>query len=477
MTGSPPPPYGANEAERPSAEDELLEAQISRREYQLERRIAVGGMAEIFLARLTGASGFRRHVVVKKIHPRWAHNEDVLSLFRDEARLGAALRHHNIVQVLDYGRSGESTFLVLEFVDGRNLAELITAASEDRRYLPADVVAFAIAECCGALDHIHRRRDSNGEHLAVIHRDINPANVLLSWDGEVKITDFGVAAGQNRELQTAHGILRGTFPYMSPEQTLCRPLDGRSDIFSLGVVLYEALTAHHPFADDDDYLTIKAIQDEDPASPDRLRPDLDPALCAIVRRAIAKDREDRYPTAGAFQADLLAWLRVAGTSHGAAALARELERACPGQRAAGTDVQPTRILLGPTRPGTSRPLLDLTRLEARRGPRRVGGAIVPDDTYSDRSRTDASLPDRSHADEEPIELPPLPATWDEAPDVAAASFPPTVGQRGPVSMERMTPAHGPPRRRRRRRSRAWMGWLALLLSSLGVLGWALVQLG
>ena len=445
-----------------------MDVQVSRREYQLERRIAVGGMAEVFLARLNGAAGFMRQVVVKKIHPRWAHNDDVLSLFRDEARLGAALRHHNIVQVLDYGRSGESTYLVLEYVDGRNLAELITSAADDRRYLPSEVAAFAVAECCGALEHIHSRRDGAGEHLGIVHRDINPANVLLSWDGEVKITDFGVAAGQHRELQTAHGILRGTFPYMSPEQTLCRPLDGRSDIFSLGVVLYEALTAHHPFADDDDYLTIKAIQEEDPASPDRLRADLDPALCAIVRRAMAKDADDRYASAGAFHQDLVAWLRARGTSHGAATLAREMERAYPEQRSSGKDVQPTRIRLGPTRPGTGKPLLDLSRLEARRGPRRIGGAITPDETYSEDPRPVVV--------EDVLEMPPAPRTWDEPVNASSASMPPGM-QRGPVSMERIKPAAVARTRRRRQQDRAWMAWLALLLGALGVLAWALVQLG
>ena len=445
-----------------------MDAQVSRREYQLERRIAVGGMAEVFLARLTGASGFQRRVVVKKIHPRWANNEDVLSLFRDEARLGAALRHHNIVQVLDYGRSGESTYLVLEYVDGRNLAELISTAADDRRYLPPDVAAFTVAECCGALEHIHRRRDGTGEHLGIVHRDINPANVLLSWDGEVKITDFGVAAGQHRELQTAHGILRGTFPYMSPEQTLCRPLDGRSDIFSLGVVLYEALTAHHPFADDDDYLTIKAIQDEDPASADRLRPDLDPALCAIVRRAIAKERDERYASAGAFQRDLLAWLRAGGTSHGAATLSREMERAYPEQRSSGKDVRPTRIRLGPTRPGVGKPLLDLSRLEARRGPRRIGGAIVPDDSWSEEPNPVVV--------EDVLEMPPVSGNWDGPSNASSASILPGA-QRGPVSMERLKPAAAARTRRRRGRDRAWMGWLTLLLGALGVLAWALVQLG
>lgn len=446
-----------------------MNLQVSRREYQLERRIAVGGMAEVFLARLSGNAGFRRRVVIKKIHPRWAHNEDVLSLFRDEARLGAALRHHNIVQVLDYGRSGESTYLVLEYVNGRNLAELITAASDDRRYLPPEVVAFAVAECCGALGHIHSRTDVHGEHLGVVHRDINPANVLLSWDGEVKLTDFGVAAGHHRELKTAHGILRGTFPYMSPEQTLCRPVDGRSDIFSIGVVLYEALTAHHPFADDDDYLTIKAIQDEDPAAPDRLRPELDPALSAIVKRAMAKDPDDRYETAAALQADLHAWLRAAGTSHGAATLAREMERAFPDPSASGRDVAPERIRLGPTRPGTERPLLDLTRLEARRGPRRVGGAIVPDETWTQPAKADSV--------DEVLEMPPMPAPWDDrpAPRLNDASLTP----RGPVSMEGIRPAAGPPRRRpsrARKQQSAWMAWLALLLGALGVLAWAVVQL-
>lgn len=444
-----------------------MESVETRREYRLERRIAVGGMAEVFLARLEGPSGFRRKVVVKKIHPRWANNEDVLSLFRDEARLGASLRHHNIVQVLDYGRSGEGTYLVLEFVDGRNLAELITAVANQRDYVPSTAAAFAVAECCAALEHIHSRTDVHGSPLGVVHRDINPANVLLSWDGEVKITDFGVAAGHHRELKTAHGILRGTFPYMSPEQTLCQPVDGRSDIFSLGVVLYECLTAHHPFADEDDYLTIKAIQDEVPASPDRLRADLDPAICAIVRRAMAKDPEDRYPTARAFQDDLLAWLRSQRASHGGSGLARLMESAFPDPNPTGGDVDPVRIRLGPTTPGSGKPLLDLSRLEARRGPQRIGGAISPDESYRDAVTAREPAP-------KPV-LPELPAPWDGRRDQRepglSASLPPAA-PRGPVSMQRIRRAPA-----RRPEPHAWVGWCLLLAGAVGVLAWALYHLG
>jgi len=351
-----------------------------RRHYKLVQRIATGGMGEVFLANAEGAAGFQRKVVIKKVHPRWSHNADVMSLFRDEARLGAALDHQNIVRVLDYGKSGDGVFIVLEYIEGRNLAELITVATERREYLPAEIVAWVGMQCCQALEHIHGRKTRAGDHLGVVHRDINPANVLLSSSGEVKLTDFGVAAGHHRELKTAHGILRGTFPYMSPEQTRCQPLEGRSDIFSLAIVLYEALTAHHPFADDEDYLTIKAIQEEVPPSPDDLRRDVDPALSAIIMRALGKDPEDRQDSARALHADLRAWLRKSERRASAPRLADLMGKYFPHAAPRGESVEALRIALGPTTPGTAtRPILDLSSLDLRPGNKRVGGAILPKD--------------------------------------------------------------------------------------------------
>lgn len=421
------------------------------RSYKLVQRIATGGMGEVFLAALEGSAGFNRRVVVKKIHPRWAHNEDVLSLFRDEARLGAALDHPNIVSVLDYGRSPEGTFLVLEYVPGRNFAELITAATDKRRYLPTEIVAWVGLQCCKALEHIHGRTTRGGDHLGVVHRDINPANVLLSFAGETKLTDFGVAAGHHRELKTAHGILRGTFPYMSPEQTRCKPLDGRSDLFSLGIVLYEGLTAHHPFADDEDYLTIKAIQEEEPPSPRGLRNDVDPALDAIVMRSIAKDPEDRYSDARAMADDLLAWLRDRQVRSGAADLSELMERLFPDQGQRGEAIDAFRISLGPTTPGRApKPLLDLTSLDLRPGNKRVGGAIVPNDP--DEVKPAASLHEPVEFD--PVGPPPLrdvapPALPTQLPGpVPRRTLPPSAQiQRGPVSMDgiRKAPAARPPR--------------------------------
>ena len=342
-------------------------------------------MAEVFLAHLEGSGGFQRRVVIKKILRRWAHNADVLSLFRDEARIGSRLDHHNVVQVLDYGRYGDDTYLVLEYVEGRNLAELISAAADHGHYLPATTAAFTASECCSALDHIHGRTDRTGEHLGVVHRDINPANILISHGGEVKLTDFGVAAGLHRELKTAHGILRGTFPYMSPEQTYCRPVYGRSDIFSVGICLYEALTARHPFAEDEDYLTIKNIQELTPTPPDHLRGDLDPALCAIVARCLEKDPDDRYRSARALQDDLVGWLRARKATYGAGRLGRIMTECFPSTSPPGAPVDPVQITLGPTTPGSANPLLDLSLLDSRKKPR-VGGAIEPgaspDDTIT-----------------------------------------------------------------------------------------------
>ncbi len=324
-------------------------------------------MAEVFLASLQGAVGFDRDVVVKKIHPRWADNADVLSLFKDEARLGSRLNHPNIVQVLDYGRSDGSTYLVMEWVEGYNAADVLAAAEDALEPMSPAIAVTISAEIARALEHIHTATDDFGGNMGIVHRDLNPANILVSFSGEVKLTDFGVAAGGHRELKTEHGILRGTFPYMSPEQTRCRPLDGRADLFSLGICLYEMLTGRHPFADEEDYLTIERIQDEEPPRPSVLRDGIDPALDAIVMRMLAKDPQDRHDDARAVKADLDAWLRNTHPEfEGTSGLIRLMLYLFPRGTSGGEDVEPLEIDLGPTHPGRAMPLLDVSSLERNR---------------------------------------------------------------------------------------------------------------
>lgn len=459
--------------------------QATRRQYRLLRKIATGGMAEVFLGRLEGPEGFQRRVVIKKILRRWAHNDDVLSLFRDEARIGARLDHHNVVQVLDYGRSGEDTYLVLEYVEGRNLAELISAAADQGHYLPAVTAAFIASECCSALDHIHRRTDRTGEHLGVVHRDVNPANILISHGGEVKLTDFGVAAGLHRALQTAHGILRGTFPYMSPEQTFCRPVDGRSDIFSLGICLYEALTSRHPFAEDEDYLTIKNIQELMPTPPDHIRGDLDGALCAIVARCLEKDPDDRPEDARELQDDLVGWLRKGKATYGAGRLGRIMKECFPGSALPGPDVEHVQITLGPTTPGVGNPLLDLSLLDGRKS-RRVGGAIAPQDSVEEVAPTarpllvDETLPPEVEAlseeddEPEPPEAEPTSELWDGVIRAASPRWGDLDRRRGSASDLAPMPAAadvGPISMDRIRRAPAKHPWsFTPLLWSLGLFG-------
>ncbi len=358
----------------------------------------------MYLASLRGAVGFDRDVVIKKIHPRWLDNADVLSLFRDEARLGSRLNHPNIVQVLDYGRSGSSTFLVMEWVEGYNAADVIVTAEDSLDPLAPPVAVAIAGEVCAALEHIHSCTDDFGTNLGIVHRDLNPANILLSFAGEVKLTDFGVAAGQHRELKTEHGILRGTFPYMSPEQTRCRPLDGRSDLFSLGICLYELLTGRHPFADDEDYLTIERIQDEEPPSPSMLRPEVDPALDAIVMRCLSKDPADRPDSARQLREDLDAWLRRAAPRlDTTSALIRLMIHLFPRGMTAGEEVEAIDIEIGPTHPGRETPLLDVSSVERNRPVmsslvqrRSLPGEFVGNDDESNIVRLDALLdPDDS----------------------------------------------------------------------------------
>jgi serine/threonine protein kinase len=280
--------------------------------YILLDRIAIGGMAEIFKAKAPGLGGFEKVLAIKRLHPRYSQDADFIEMLIDEARITVELAHSNIGQIFDLGKVDDHYFIAMEYIDGRDLYRALKRLRERRMQFPLDAAAYVAMEACAGLDYAHRKRDGRGRPLNIIHRDVSPQNVLLSMEGDVKIVDFGIAKAALRAYETESGIIKGKFYYMSPEQARGEHLDHRTDIFSLGIVLYEMLTGDLLYKDDDEVTLLSKVRRADIEPPSAMRPDLPTSLERIVMRALSRDREDRYPSAQHMQRDLARYLRDAG---------------------------------------------------------------------------------------------------------------------------------------------------------------------
>jgi serine/threonine protein kinase len=280
----------------------LLPEQFGR--YSLLGHLATGGMAEVWLARQLGMQGFEKIVVIKRARPELTDAETT-ELFLDEARLVATLEHPNIAQVYEIGAVNGSYFFVMEYVDGADLRRLIEAAIAKRHPITLADALYVITHVCTALHYAHEKHDLEGRPMRLIHRDVSPSNVLISHDGSIKVCDFGIAKARNRKTgDTQSGVLKGKFSYMSPEQCQTKPIDRRSDVFSIGILLYELSTLTKLFRGTSDFALLQQIV-EKPIPPPSLRvPTYPRELEKIVMRALAKSPEDRYPTAQALQLDL-----------------------------------------------------------------------------------------------------------------------------------------------------------------------------
>jgi serine/threonine-protein kinase len=270
-------------------------------DYILERKLSQGGMAEVFLAR---SSTHERQVVVKSL---FQPNARLAAMMAEEARIQAQLSHPNVVQVLDLVEAEGRPYIVMEYLDGKNLRELLHRSAERGVRIPFGVTCHIIKEVLSALSYAHSRTNDDGAPLGLVHRDVSPANIFLTWSGKVKLIDFGVAkatCGADRGLTRA-GEIKGKISYMSPEQIQRLPLDERSDLFSVGIVLWEMLAMRRLFARQNDYETLVAIMRDEVPPPSKLA-DVPPAMDVICSRALALDRNQRYPNAEAMLADLQA---------------------------------------------------------------------------------------------------------------------------------------------------------------------------
>lgn len=277
--------------------------------FDLLEPIGEGGMARIYLARVHGIGGFEKLVVVKQILPRLAQDTEFVARFFDEARLAATLQHPNIAEVYEVDEADGVYFYSMEYVRGRDLRYAMQACRHRGRALGLGEVVTVMTGLCAGLHHAHTRADADGRALGIVHRDVSPANVLLSFDGEVKLADFGVAKARTSMVSTVAGRLRGKIPYMSPEQCRGEALDRRSDVYSAGVVLWEALAGRRLHDGESELAVLRAISDRDALPVTVGRPDCPPALAAIVAKALARSPAQRYQSAEQLQLALEAFAR------------------------------------------------------------------------------------------------------------------------------------------------------------------------
>lgn len=262
--------------------------------YEILRRLAYGGMAEVLLGRVSGADGFSREVVIKRVLPQHSENGAFIAMFRDEARITAQLYHGNIVQVIDFDEHEGQHFLVLEYVNGPSLAALLGALRQRSLRLTIAEAAYITSEVARALDYAHRKRGTDGGPLMVVHRDVSPSNILISHEGEVKLVDFGIARARARLTPTAHGVgvVKGKLSYLAPE-ALDGRVEPRSDLFALGVVAYEMLTGRQLFTGTSEAEVIYKVMAAEIPAPSLLNPDVPPEVDQIVVRLLNRELAGR----------------------------------------------------------------------------------------------------------------------------------------------------------------------------------------
>ncbi|MAQ13271.1 MAG: hypothetical protein CMN30_00525 [Sandaracinus sp.] len=294
--------------------------------YQLLELLARGGMAEVFKAKSHGVEGFEKVLVIKRILPELSSNPDFVEMFINEAKIAVTLSHANVVQVFDLGRADETYFIAMEYVAGSDLATVLRRARKYDKPLPIELAVYVIAEVAKGLDYAHRRRDADLQPLHIVHRDVSPQNVLLSYEGEVKLTDFGIAKARGSvEDGTAAGVLKGKYAYMAPEQARGREVDARTDLFSLGTVLYEALAGRSPFLAASTYDTLQRVRSGEAKPLAEVSGEIPEELSAIVARAMSPHPADRHEDAGRFYEDLVQFLYSTGRRVGGHDLSNYLD--------------------------------------------------------------------------------------------------------------------------------------------------------
>ncbi len=269
-------------------------------------------MAEVWRGKITGEAKFQKIVAIKKILPHVAEDEDFITMFTDEALITASLQHANIGQVYEFSKIGDVYFIAMEYISGRDLKSVWSWSKARAQIMPVELSSYIVAKMADGLDYAHSRRDHQGNVSGVVHRDISPQNVLLSWEGDVKVIDFGIAKATEKSGKTRPGTLKGKFAYMAPEQIRGLPLDGRSDIFALGVVLYEMVTGQRGFQAESEFSLLEMVRNVEIRPPSLLNKTLPAELERIIFKALAKDRDHRYQSGADLSEDLQRFLLTRG---------------------------------------------------------------------------------------------------------------------------------------------------------------------
>ncbi|MDP2344707.1 MAG: serine/threonine-protein kinase [Deltaproteobacteria bacterium] len=276
--------------------------------YTLLNRIAVGGMAEVFLARQEGLEGFEKTICIKRIRPHLSSQPNFVRMFLNEAKLAAQLNHPNVVQIYDLGRVNDSYFIAMEYISGRDMSRIIPKAEKAGIPFPMIYALRIASNVCEGLYYAHTKGDAYGNPLNVVHRDITPENILVSFNGTVKIVDFGIAKANTQLEQTRAGEIKGKLSYMSPEQCMGHPLDARSDIFSFGSVIYEWVTGYKLFTGENEMAILKSIIDGKIYPPSYFKEDVPEAVERILMKSLDKDKSKRYQSAWEMQFDIDTYL-------------------------------------------------------------------------------------------------------------------------------------------------------------------------
>ncbi|MFP4600612.1 MAG: protein kinase domain-containing protein, partial [Persicimonas sp.] len=325
--------------------------------YELIEKIGEGGMAEVFLARQRGdVAGFEKSVALKRIFPHLTDREDLVVMFLDEARIAAQLNHPNIVQVYDLGNVDDTLYIAMEYVDGRDLRHICEVGIERENFVSKPMAARIVAEAAAGLHYAHTSTDDQGNPRNIVHRDVSPQNILVSMEGQVKVGDFGVAKAEDRLGKTRSGQRKGKLSYMSPEQFEADKVDARSDVYTLGIVLYETTVRTRLFRGKSDFETMNLIANAKVTPPSQVRPEFPADLEAIIMKALSKEPEDRFQSAHEFQVALEDWLHEHNQRVGRVEVTAYMRELFPeGARSAANSPQPTSQPAGTSKAAQSAP--------------------------------------------------------------------------------------------------------------------------
>src|SRR5690554_842033 len=309
--------------------------------YTLHKLIARGGMAEIYRATMPGIGGFEKTVAIKKILPHLAENDEFITMLIDEANIIVSINHFNIAQVYDLGCIDDTYYIAMEYIHGVDLAHIIKGMARRGQTVPVPHAVYIGSSICAGLHAAHSKTDEQGNPLKIVHRDVSPHNVLLSYAGDVKIIDFGVAKAAVKESHTQHGVIKGKLLYMAPEQANTSDIDGRADLFAAGLIIYKMLTNHLPFEGDNEFQIYNNIMSKEITPPRIFNPQVPEAVDKVVMKLLARDPDERYQDGYSAKQDLDRALHQVAPGYTVNRLSRFIdENFAPGAKDPGTGSAP-----------------------------------------------------------------------------------------------------------------------------------------